>query len=158
MNCQMNEEKAKKEWVRQERMLDYKEIAFLSENALGLRDLMNCYKVGEPSDPITAEALDVVFAEWIEDESSRRMPAEDLILVLGISFGNYLCESLSMQWIELTDSGGTTYAVRHEKAEVYCFPIESVKKRVESGELGFFAGIEAAARQDIENDTTRQRD
>ncbi len=85
------------------------------------------------------------------------MPDSQLIAVLGITFGNYLCDRLSMQWIEVTDDVGTTYGVRHETAEVYCFPLEAVKKRAISREIGFFLGIETVIHEEISGSSTKQR-
>jgi hypothetical protein len=138
-------------------VLDHTEIALLSKNALEFRNLMSAYGVEEPSGHVTAEGLDVVFAKWVEDQSPQKMSEPELIAVLGITFGNYLCDLLSMQWAEITDDFGTTYAVLHETTEVYCFPLEAVKKRTVSREIGFFAGIEAAVREDILRSSTKQR-
>jgi uncharacterized protein DUF3806 len=153
----MNPKKDTEGWSRRERLLDYAEIAFLSKNALEYRGLMATYGVIEPSDQVTAEGLDVLFAKWLEDQSLHKMPESNLIAVLGITFGNYLCERLSMQWIEVTDEEGTTYATRHETAEVYCFPLEAVKRRVTSGEKGFFLRIEASIRDDLTKSSTKHR-
>jgi hypothetical protein len=154
----MNQQTTAEEWSRRVRVLDHTEIALLSKNALEFRNLMSTYNVDEPSDRVTAEGLDVVFAKWLEDRSPPRMSEPKLIAVLGITFGNYLCDILSMQWAEVTDDVGTTYAVLHETAEVYCFPLEAVKKRTMSREIGFFAGIEAAVREDISKTSTKQRE
>ena len=153
----MNQETRAEEWSRRVRVLDHTEIALLSKNALELRDLMSSYDIDEPSRQVTAEGLDVVFAKWLEDRSQQKMSEPKLIAVLGITFGNYLCDCLSMQWVEVTDDAGTTYAVRHETADVYCFPLEAVKKRAMSGEIGFFAGIETAVYEDVSRSSTRQR-
>ena len=144
----MNRKTTDKEWAPRVRVPDHTEIALLSKNALELRDLMSSYSVDKPRHQITAVNLDTVFASWLRD-SHRTMIESKLIAVLGITFGNYLCNRLSMQWVELTDHDGTTYAVRHETAEVYCFPLESVKKRLVSGEVGFFARIERAVHRHI---------
>ena len=153
----MNQKTTAEEWSRRVRVLDHTEIALLSKNALEFRDLMSTYDVDEPSGHVSAEGLDVVFAKWLEDRSPRKMPEPKLIAVLGITFGNHLCDRLSMQWAEVTDDTGTTYAVLHETAEVYCFPLEAVKKRTMSREIGFFAGIETAVREDISRSSTKQR-
>jgi len=153
----VTKQKTAEEWSRRVRVLDHTEIVLLSENALGFRNLMSTYDVGEPSDHVSAESLDVVFAKWLEDRSAQRMSEPKLIAILGITFGNYLCDLLSMQWAEITDDVGTTYAVLHETAEVYCFPLEAVKKRTMSREIGFFAGIEAAVREGISKTSTKQR-
>ncbi len=150
-------QQTKADWSRQVRPLDHTEVALLAKNALEFHDLMSSYEVDEPSGQATAKGLDVVFAEWLEDKSTQRMSASKLVAVLGITFGNYLCDRLSMQWVEVVDDAGITYAVRHETAEVYCFPLEAVKKRAISGEIGFFSGIEMAVREDISDSSTRQR-
>lgn len=153
----MNQQTVAEEWSRRVRILDHTEFALLSKNALEFRDLMSTYGVDEPSGHVTAEGLDVVFAKWLEDQSPQKMSEPKLVTVLGITFGNYLCDLLSMQWAEVTDDAGTTYAVLHETAEVYCFPLEAVKKRTMSREIGFFAGIEAAVREDISRPSSKQR-
>lgn len=152
----MNQETTDKDWAPRVRVLDHTEIALLSKNALELRELMSSYSVDKPRYQVTAENLDIVFANWLGD-SHRKMAESNLIAVLGITFGNCLCDRLSMQWVEVTDRAGTTYAVRHETAEAYCFPLEAVKKRLLSGDVGFFAGIERAVREDISKPSTKQR-
>jgi len=153
----MNQQTSGEEWSRRVRLLDHTEVALLAKNALEIHDLMLSYDVNEPSDQLTADGLDVVFAEWLQDRVPQKTADSKLIAVLGITFGNYLCDRLSMQWVEVTDDAGTTYAVRHETAEVYCFPLEAVKKRVISAEIGFFSEIETAIRGEIAASSTKQR-
>ena len=153
----MNQQTKADEWSRRVRPLDHIEVALLAKNALELHNLMSSYDVVEPSGHVTTEGIDVVFAKWLEDRSPQRMSDSNLIAVLGITFGNYLCDRLSMQWVEVTDDAGTTYAVRHETAEVYCFPLEAVKKRTISREIGFFSEIETAVHEEISGLSTKQR-
>jgi hypothetical protein len=79
--------------------------------------------------------------EWNMDASSARASNPDLLAAIGISLGNYLCARFDMQWVELTDKQGTTYAVRHKSKRIHCFPIESIKKRVGHSEYGFIVAI-----------------
>jgi uncharacterized protein DUF3806 len=109
----MNQKTTAEEWSRRVRVLDHTEIALLSKNALEFRDLTSTYDLDEPSGHVSAEGLDVVFAKWLKDRSPQKISEPKLIAVLGITFGNYLCDRLSMQWAEVTDDVGTTYAVLH---------------------------------------------
>ena len=58
-------------------------------------------------------------------------------------------------WGGATDENGTAFALRHEAGETMVFPVQSVLKRIETRQSGFFFDIARVVKNRLENpDTT----
>lgn len=66
---------------------------------------------------------------WVE-------PSETLKLqCLGVAFGDALAQKLGLQWITVEDEYGRDPALIVEGTSIITFPLTSISKRVESGEV-----------------------
>jgi hypothetical protein len=95
------------------------------------------YGSGGELDP---EELDRVFGRWMADDE-RSESADDVSEALGAAFGSFLVNEKGFKWVVVNDENGTAYATKHEIAETMAFPVESVRKRIERGEHGFFQDV-----------------
>jgi hypothetical protein len=129
------------DWERTERRLDAEEVALLSGKAAGLGDLLRNYKVRGKASNMDAAMLDKVFSRWLLDRSDQKLHKSELATLLGAAFGNLLCKHWSMQWVELSDNAGITYAVRHRDKAVYCFPFEVIMKRIAGRDTEFLVAV-----------------
>ena len=137
-------------WNREERMLDVEELGYLSKNALALPELFGRYGLRMRGETPTPAELDALFRRWLSDAAAGRPDAVSIVTILGITFGNYLCEARNMHWIEVRDSNGVTYAVRHSSPDVYAFPIDSVRKHIDNQSPDLFVEIDSAIKDAIE--------
>lgn len=144
-------------WQRTERALNYREIALLGKQASDIREIMARYGVTVNAGEVSVSAIDALFLAWRHDDAGGRVERSTFITTLGITFGNWLCTQHSMQWMEVTDDVGITYPVRHENKGVYCFPFEAIKKRINTGEKGFFSEIERYVSNAIADPETEVR-
>jgi hypothetical protein len=112
------------------------------------RDFLATYLVfeGEP----TLKDYDRAFRAWQTSASPKHTPQQVIDLV-GRYFGNKCVAELNMEWVTVTDSHGTDYAVRSKTSEVMTFPFSAVAKRIEQQEFDFLDPIFNSAKQMIES-------
>lgn len=84
---------------------------------------------------LSPEALDDLWAVLLDEET--RDPNE-IINLVGLSFGQLLTEQLDLAWVALTDAHGTEIAVRG-RSDFTVFPTVFVAKRYAERETHFLA-------------------
>ena len=84
------------------------------------------------------EQLDVVFGRWMIDDGDKE-PPKIVADALGAAFGEHVVDRHGFQWVVVTDSFGTDYAIR--KGETMAFPQASVMKRIERNETALFQAL-----------------
>jgi len=131
-------------WDHEERLLDAGEIGYLSKNALQFSDLLRTYGLTQQGETPVPRELDDLFLRWSSDVAMDKTAEQVIVATLGITFGNYLCSARDMHWVEVRDSVGVTYAVKHFQPDVYAFPIDSVRKHLGLRSSDLFVEIDKA--------------
>jgi hypothetical protein len=101
--------------------------------------LVGKYAPKYAKDPLSLKALDAAFAAYIASATGDWSQANDVVLAIGVGFGNQLVEQLAFQWVVSTDQWGTGLAVlaRPGRGDVTIFPMDFVTKRFETRETHF---------------------
>jgi len=128
------------EYTKQDfQLFDEIENKWLQKNLEMARQLSIRYGNCGELDP---DELDLIFSRWLSSCVEKETD-EVISNSLGAAFGEYLVENLGFQWYILTDDLGMEYVVKHTIGDTVSYPVASVKKRIESGQTDFFAGIYA---------------
>jgi hypothetical protein len=93
------------------------------------------------SKDITPRLLDTVFTRWMQDADREKADGESVSLAIGSAFGECLKRTLGLEWMVVSDDQGEAWALSQPGMTMMVFPIESVRKRVESGETNFLHGL-----------------
>jgi hypothetical protein len=103
---------------------------------------------------LTLKSLDRAFANRIgSDSPDPAFTPNEVVLCVGVAFGNHLVKHLGFQWVIVTDQFGTDIGVlaRPGKGDVVIVPTDFIAKRYESRETDFmersFAVIESQIRE-----------
>lgn len=113
------------------------------------RELIDRHGGHEFDDPLDPRELDRVFTHWLQANPEKRVSGDELAEALGAAFGEYCVRVLGMRWVVVTDEYGASRAIRHEAGETMAFPIDSVLKRIESGQTNFLLVIFHGVRERI---------
>lgn len=89
------------------------------------------------------ERLDEAFSSWLHASDRLGYSVSDVVGILGAAFGDYCNESLEMDWVTVSDQYGTSTAIDGGEFEFRAFPFDSIWKRIDDAESGFFASIYA---------------
>jgi Domain of unknown function (DUF3806) len=85
--------------------------------------------------------LDASFAGWIESEDKEGYTPQAVEALIGAAFGQYCIDTLDMEWVQVKDSFGASFAVVGKTIDVRSYPFDMVAKRIASEEIGFMAGV-----------------
>jgi len=118
-------------------------IASQLESAVKLVDIFQPDQAGQP---MTLAALDTAFAGFVADNSDDGDAVNGVINAVGITFGQFLVDNLSLKWVIATDDKGSDLAVYGlpGKGDVLVYPANFVAKRWERRETSF---LESSYRQ-----------
>ncbi len=103
-----------------------------------LPQLLDRYVKDDSLHGIHPIVLDLVFANWLEDESPSRPAKEAIANILGACFGHYLCQTSNFDWVQVTNEIGMDWAIRHPVGNIIIYPFGAVQKRLETEGTGFF--------------------
>ena len=74
--------------------------------------------------------LDTILSNnWVDPSETVKLQA------LGVAFGDALAQELSLTWVAIDDDYGCDAALVLEGTSVKVFPLTSISKRVEAGEV-----------------------
>ena len=105
------------------------ELGWIAENLASARSLL-----GISGDvPLDPALLDRALAIWHQRSGQSRLQPNDVANALGIAFGQYLVDDLSMQWAVVADAHGTELAVHSSPSAILVFPMVAVAKRIGAG-------------------------
>lgn len=85
--------------------------------------------------------LDNSFAAWLEASDKLGYASGDVIEIAGAAFGQFCIEQLDMRWVRITDQCGDALAIQGRVKDFRGFPFNSIAKRIDAGEHGFFKSI-----------------
>ncbi|MDI9310259.1 MAG: DUF3806 domain-containing protein [Limnohabitans sp.] len=115
---------------------------FIQDNLGLLSDLTNYYDLSLNNPEINfPQFLDKIFKLWKDDSNSKKPTEEEIISILGASFGDYIIKNLNFEWKLLTDKDGTDIILKHKKYQVTLFPFNSVEKACKEEKMDFFEAI-----------------
>jgi len=120
----------------------------LSRRLIAARELVAQYC---SSDPAAPEILDLAFSRWTADTSPSKAGLSEISEALGSAFGKLLCECLGMEWRIISDEFGEAWAVCEPNTSVATFPIQSVLKRAQKGEVRFFSDLFITIKQFVDS-------
>jgi len=111
------------------------------------------------------ELLDITFKKWLSDKSvftllknyeidediSDKPTADMIVLGLGAILGNLIIDETGANWVLVKDDYGETHGIYFESPTFkhMNYPFDSIYKRVNSRETGFFKYILQGAVKDI---------
>lgn len=123
---------------------------WLEESLRRAERLATRYSVPTAAADLTPAVMDTIFARWLSDgdEQDRTSDAE-VADALGAALGEHLIRSLGMRWVTVSDDDGVARAIRHEAALTMAFPVDSVRKRIESRETDFIVKVAAIVKSQI---------
>lgn len=88
--------------------------------------------------------LDTILSnDWIEATETLKLQC------LGITFGDALAQELGMKWVMVEDEYGRDPALTFADSKVLAFPLTSISKRVERGEIVNVYELFSAARETL---------
>lgn len=109
-------------------------------------------RYGSPNAEMLSPAeLDALFARWMGDEAGDKPCSDETANALGAAYGEFVCRTCGMHWEVITDEHGSAWAIAKPGTTIKAFPIESVRKRIESREHGFFAPVFLTIQSHLEN-------
>ena len=99
------------------------------------------YAAASESQPVSLEALDQAYAAWCEGKPDDDDEINEIINVVGLTFGSVLTSKLGFKWVVSTDEHGTELALLAlpGRGDVLVHPADFVAKRWERGETNFLA-------------------
>ena len=108
------------------------------------RWLLGHYEQDPESSYATVEAklllLDTILSsKWVQPGDTVKLQA------LGVAFGDALAQELGLSWVAIDDEYGCDAALILEGTSVKVFPLTSISKRVEAGEVVDVRELFAAA-------------
>ncbi|MGC4005928.1 MAG: DUF3806 domain-containing protein [Pirellulales bacterium] len=93
------------------------------------------------------EQLDQAFAAFTATGDDANSRANEVIMAIGIAFGEHLVHSLNFSWTIASDEYGTDVAVVAQPGNVTIFPTGFVSKRWEAKETNFLVAAFAKIAQ-----------
>ncbi len=111
-------------------------------------ELISAY-LSEASDSDVKD-IDVAFAEWMK-RGEKRHSRTQIVEILGALFGEKCVQDFDMEWVRVTNTFGTSFAIRAKGVEVMAFPFDSIEKRIDSGETDFFTPLYYGLKQMLES-------
>lgn len=103
--------------------------------------------------PLHPAELDILFVRWLGDDSTDKPTSDQTAQALGAAFGDFICRTLDMHWELITDEFGNAWAIAKPKSTLKAFPIESVRKRIESRDPNFFIPVFQTIQAHVESGT-----
>jgi hypothetical protein len=101
--------------------------------------------------PIPLESLDKAYSAWFEQGEDDTDEVNEVINIVGLSFGSVLVASLGFKWVVSTDEHGTELAVLAlpGRGDVLVHPADFVAKRWERGETNFLVSSFEEIREQV---------
>lgn len=112
----------------------------LDDNAARAPAFLAAFGVS-PGEVWTPDALDLGFARWQAAGDRQGYSDEFVVQALGALFGDFCNRQLGMQWAVLEDEYGTCLMIDGVAREFRGFPFETIRKRIDAAEAGFFRSV-----------------
>lgn len=93
------------------------------------------------ADNITAHTLDRAYSAWLKDKRADRPTPARVIPALGVRLAMVTLKTCKGTWYHVKDNYGEALAVEFKKSAHQVYPIDSVNKRYERHERGFFVKL-----------------
>ena len=71
----------------------------------------------------------IIRSKWIEPSETWKLQS------LGITFGDALAQELGLAWVAVEDAHGRDPALRDQGTSIVIFPMTTISKRIERGEV-----------------------
>src|SRR5688500_9514621 len=102
------------------------EIEPINSNASLVSSLFEQFNVDPAAHML--DRLDQAFESWLSAPDQFGFIDEDIVEILGASFGNYCNETLGMKWVNVSDRYGASVAIDGNEFEFRGFPYDSIRK------------------------------
>lgn len=97
-------------------------------------------------DKIQPSNLDLIFPKYKKSAFWSKKKKENVIMIIGATFGQILVEKLNFEWIIVVDNLGKEIALKNSETGWIAFPFSSVRKLYSDKEYkkfeGFYKSIE----------------
>lgn len=122
------------------------------------RSLVEKYLATAGNLSLDPSVLDRTFEAWlmgwlatIEAAEPAEVDPDTVAKSIGLAFGQYLVDTLGMQWAVITDSFGSQIAAHFGAGDnqVQVFPVDAVSKRLEIRDRGFLQPIHELVREQV---------
>lgn len=123
---------------------------FYLNNTKHLARLMERYGFSGKRRSFSLPLLEKIFAAWLIDQEKNKATETEISNILGAAFGKILTEKLGMEWVTLTDQVELERATIHRATKTMAYPVSSIRKRIETQEVGFFDPVFQAVKESIE--------
>jgi hypothetical protein len=119
--------------------LTEKEQTWIDDQINGAAKLIEIMVPDAAGQPMKLAFLDQAFAAWLATGETDTQVINAVINQVGIAFGQFLVNGLSLRWVIATDNAGTDLAVHGlpGKGDVLIYPANHVAKRWERREANF---------------------
>ena len=98
---------------------------------------------------LTPASLDTAFAAWLDSHNPDQQDPNPIINAFGSAFGQYLADTLGLNWVVTSDEHGTEMAVHGQPGDILIFPPNLVAKRYVNRETGFFTPVYDALHEQV---------
>jgi Domain of unknown function (DUF3806) len=123
------------------------DLSYISDSLHNADLLIEQMYHGDITEKYSPQILDSVFVVCLQQIDTGDITESMVQNALGAAFGTYLNSDMGSSWLLMTDDYGTDLAVKFKNGG-YAFPLATVQKRLESGEVNFFGAIHAAFKKE----------
>jgi hypothetical protein len=118
------------------------ELAAIRENAGNVEDFLRVFlSAGWMGSDWGVAELDRAFEAWLKSSDSRGYMPDAVVAIVGAAFGEFCARTLNMRWVAISDKYGKSTGLIGVEAAVTCFPYDTVAKRIDDEEFGFFLPV-----------------
>jgi hypothetical protein len=129
--------------------LSQPEREWLARNLALVRDLVQGFAGKEEPRWLVPANLDQGYRSWHSVHKRGKEDPNPVINAFGIAFGQYLIDSLGLEWKLAKDKDSTELVVHGAVGEILLFPTNLVAKRYVSGQLDFFLPLSQSISEEV---------
>jgi hypothetical protein len=118
------------------------ERSWIAVHLESAKKLAHVYALGYQGKPLYPDVLDRIYTGWWNSPQRSETPANDMINMIGLAFGQFFVDYRGLEWIAVKDNHGTDIAVHGNPGDTLIFPTNFVAKRYERQETDFLAASE----------------
>jgi hypothetical protein len=125
------------------------ELRWIQENLALAQQLVQLFAPELATLTLDPHALDEAYARWFAQHRPEQEDPNPIINAVGLAYGQYMADQLSLEWTVVSDAQGTDIALHGEPNQVLIFPTALVAKRYYSRQTGFLSLLYPLMRDDV---------
>ena len=121
--------------------LNLHEEAWVQERLYAGQSFVALFSPADGDQPASLEALERAYDGWLAGEPQDEREINDVILTVGVCFGEFLVNRAGFMWVIAEQDGSSNLAVRAlpGHSDVIVYPADFIAKRWERREHAFLA-------------------